>query len=369
MLTTIYDSIDQLDKADSPAIPDSYIYLLVLQSLVALADGFAAYVFPLYTTIVIQRPRAAGETSVRAPPALDLTTLNQDDPTTRGLQSVNGMVDSGWPGLLSALSFFISTNLSDELFGDVLGAFQNLTNVSGVLNLRTPRDAFLMSLSRLAIPPGVVSSIDTYMEPSTPRQGSVSDALGLASLTGGGTQVPGLSERNMACLKTIISTALYLSGSLGSTWFDILELLQNADYVMFLRGLRGPNTAKTPIASTKGFPGLSNSPIPPTANLQPAPRHPLLSDIDIPSVQAIITRLFDTSKNLDDDAFKDFVAALCKLSGEMVGMQSARPSGEFESVDDLTSPTLLVPGGSSTMTAKQRRRVSGMNLTKTLVCQ
>ncbi|KAG8975493.1 hypothetical protein FRC05_005562 [Tulasnella sp. 425] len=375
--------IDQLDKADSPIIPESYIYLLALQCLVSICEGFASFTFPIYSGIAVQRPRAAGDAVITAPPALDLSTLPDADATTHDLRVVGAMVDSGWPGLLSALSFYITTNLSDDLFADTLTAIQNLTNVAGVLGLRTPRDAFLTSLAKFAIPPGVVSSVDTYVEPSLPRTASVSDALGFTGLTSGPTQVPGLSERNMACLKSIISTAMYLAGSLGPTWFDILEVLQNADYVITLKGTRGSQSPSrrlsvvpsggTPrpsrIVSSTGSPNPAASP----STSQPVVRHPLLTELDPETIQLTINRLYDGTKNLDDEAFKDFVGSLCKLSREMVGMQASK-SIELrlsESMDEVMTPSLpsaLSPsaGGLSPMigTAKSSRRVSGMGASK-----
>ncbi|KIJ29789.1 hypothetical protein M422DRAFT_107343, partial [Sphaerobolus stellatus SS14] len=133
--------IDQLDKADAPGIPESYIYLLAIQCLVSLVEGFASLVLPLYNTITIVRPRAAGEAIVHAPPALDLPTLPEGDHGTVQLRIVHDMLESGWPALLAALSFYIATNISDELFADVLGAMQGMINVLGVLRLTTPRDA------------------------------------------------------------------------------------------------------------------------------------------------------------------------------------------------------------------------------------
>ena len=117
------NSIDQLDKADSPPIPDSYIYLLGLQSIISLCDGFASTTLPLFNTIVVQRPRVPGETVVRAPPSLDVSTLPPDQTSTAQLKAIHGMVESGWPALLAGLSFVVATNLSEELFADVLESF------------------------------------------------------------------------------------------------------------------------------------------------------------------------------------------------------------------------------------------------------
>jgi hypothetical protein len=50
------------------------------------------------------------------------------------------------------------------------------------------------------------------------------------------SQSPGLSERNMAYLKVLISIAIFLAGSLGQSLFTVFEVLQNADYVLGSKG-------------------------------------------------------------------------------------------------------------------------------------
>lgn len=347
-------SIDQLDKADSPPIPESYIYLLAVQCLVSLCDGLASFAGPLYTTIVIQRPKVAGDTIVRAPPALDIASLPKDEPSTKQLGIVRDIIESGWPALLAALSFIISTNLSDELFVEVLASYQALTTVSGMLGLTTPRDAFFTSLSKLAVPARVVSSLESYVESQTPRStASFSENFGLI----GPTQAPGLSERNMACLKVMISSAVFLAGSLAESWFGVLEVLQNADYVLTTKGV---GAGKRAIVS----PGATTTP-PLRDRSSSAPRHPLLSDLDPETLQMAIQRLFDASKNLEDGAYKHFIHALCRLSAEMVEMQSG---GEVTLVtDDSHEDVASIVGLSPRSGAPHRRRVSGIHIPRTLV--
>jgi hypothetical protein len=344
-----------------------------VQCIASLCEGFASFTGPLYTSIVVQRPRVAGDPVIRAPPALDLATLPPDEPATRHLRIVRSMVDNGWPALLAALSFIISTNLSDELFVDVLTSYQAMTNVSGMLALTTPRDAFLTSLAKFAIPSRVVASLESYIEPATPRSAvSLTENLGLTSPV----QPPGLSERNLVCLKVLVSSAHFLAGSLGENWYGIMEALQNADYVLTMKGSQsssgrrastftgGPNTPSRPVSgSTGGTSEAAKSAHPPQSA-----RHPLLADIDPDNVQLAIQRLFEASKNLEDSAFQDFVNALCKLSSEMIGMQSDATAtlGEAESTDELAASF-----SSATLSPRNdllhRRRVSGIHLPRTLV--
>jgi hypothetical protein len=357
-------SIDQLDKADAPPIPESYVYLLGVQCLVAICDGFATFAAPLYTTLAMQRlPTAgtasAGETTMRAPPALNVSSLAPDEPSTKGLTTVRNMVDSAWPAFLAALSFIISTNLSDELFGDVLGAYQSLARVAGMLGLTTPRDALLVGLAKCAVPGKVVASVDAHVEPSTPRT-----ATGLSNLSlSTSPTTPGLSDRNLACLRALVSSAAFLAGSLGEGWFDILEAVQNADYVLTLKGTRAASKNGAVAILRKSSMGTT-APMP--GQQQPLAKHPLLTDVDPESVANAIQRLFDTSKNLDDSAFRSFVDALCKLSLEMVGMQTGLSPiiSTTPSMDDIVSPSSSLLGPSS---FSQRRRVSGIHLPHTLV--
>jgi hypothetical protein len=65
------------------------------------------------------------------------------------------MLNEGWPALLAALSFLLTSILSDPIFGDVLDALQTLVRASHCL----PRDAFL-TLAKAALPPGVVAALD-----------------------------------------------------------------------------------------------------------------------------------------------------------------------------------------------------------------
>jgi len=359
-----YLSIDQLDKADAPPIPEAYVYLLALQCLVSLCEGFATFAGPLYTTLVVQKLRMPGDAAIRAPPALDITTLSPNECSTAHLFIVRDIIESGWPALLAALSFIVATNLSDELFADVLSSYQAMANVSGMLGLVIPRDAFLNNLAKYAVPTRVVSSLETYVEPQTPRSATIqlTDSVGLTSPM----QAPGLSERNVACLKVFISTALFLAGSLGESWFGVIEVLQNANYVLTYRSGHQSTPSKKgtfhPISSGGGNSAARSSSN--VSDTPPVSRHPLLADLDPESMLGGIQRLFDASKNLEDSAFKDFVNALCRLSGEMVGMQTASLSG-FESEESLEEKALL-----SSITkgeAINRRRVSGIHMPRTLV--
>jgi hypothetical protein len=104
--------------------------------------------------------------------------------------------------------------------------------------------------------------------------------------------------------------------------------------------------------------------------------HPLLADIDSESVQAAIQRLFDAHIMPGDSAFCDLVGALCKLSLEMVSMQSGvdvgAGTGTAEGALDVEED--YIPSASTSATSLitrterfSRRRVSGIHIPQMLV--
>jgi len=320
--------IEQHDKAEAPIIPETYIYLLALQSLDAVAEGI--YV-------------AAGQTA-------------------ESQEHVRGMAESAWPALLAALSYGIGTNLSDVLFAEVLSAIQDFTVACGLLRLDTPRNAFLSVMSKYAVPPPAVSAMQTYMDtPAAPRNNSITaDSLGLGALTGAPVGPPSLSERNLACLRSMVLTARILATSLGDAWHDVLETLQNASFML---GAKKPALAsrRSIVASSPQI-GFSPTKGRNSSDLGSAENRPdVFDDLDTESIQSAINILFDGLRDLDDKAFTTFVEALCQLSAEMIGMGGIMTTGEgTNNGSNPPSPSVILSPGDST------RRASGINISNSI---
>lgn len=160
-----------------------------------------------------------------APPALDLESA-PNEPAYNILRTTKAMADAGWPALLASLSFFLTTNLDDDLFTFTLTSFQNFTTTCGVLALKTPRDAFLINLCKFAVPHAIVSNLASIDPSSSTRSQSASiitagtDALGLTTSQ---HQPMSLSTRNLLCLRSLVGVSQALAGSLDETWFYVFE--------------------------------------------------------------------------------------------------------------------------------------------------
>jgi hypothetical protein len=146
-----------------------------------------------------------------------------------------------------------------------------------------------------------------------------------------------------------VGVAQTLASSLGPGWHDVLETLQNANYLLSMA--RKPNARRT----TSGQPPQHHHWLGPIfAGWGPTRGS---ADLDTETIQAAVTTLFERSRELNDEAFTIFITALCKLSSEMIGMNPV--------VDLTKSPTtptgLLSPGADS-----GRRRTSGINISQSI---
>jgi hypothetical protein len=74
---------------------------------------------------------------VRAPGPLDPTTLPEIEPALAGLRTVRAMLNAGWPAPFGVLSFLLTSNLSNPVFGDILDALRTLVRAAGCLALPT----------------------------------------------------------------------------------------------------------------------------------------------------------------------------------------------------------------------------------------
>lgn len=263
-------SIDQLDKTEAPMIPETYPFLLALQCLASVANGFHTFVWPFYSHRITDHGPSPSALSLEPPFDGDVAVL----------APVKTMVDAAWPALLVALAFYMSTNLDDALFGETLGATRAFAAACGAISLVTPRDAFLTSLCRLAVPPALLAEAEGA----------------------------GLSTRHAAALRAVISLSIELAGTLGSTWETVFETLQSAELATQAAAVQKTRR----VGSTSG------------------------GTADVEDVTPDIARLFEVSTRLDDKALDGFVCALCHINAGLLGMTDE--SRQIERQMDAMSP-------------------------------
>ncbi|MCJ1436306.1 hypothetical protein MMC27_005684 [Xylographa pallens] len=333
--------IEQLDKLEPPSVPPAYLYSLVLTCVTSFSEGLARFLLPFSIPVEVrskkkQRPIKDDEQQETETPEKDERPVMARKPRLTRSQSISGsklpinplsleshvlysqirgsasMVDTCWPALLATYSTFFHAALDSEYYHSLVRSFQKFSQVAGLLGLSTPRDAFLTTLGKNAVPPSVVSAFaipSSALHMAERRdarrrengfQGSESKLGPLPNTTvdkprqsvdlGGVT----LNTRNLLCLRALVNLGIALGPILQSAWSIILETLQQADLVITHISLqrRGTHNGQTtPIAGTDNA---------------------FVGDIgnEIAAVNTAATRMFESCRDLPDEAFLDVVRSL-----------------------------------------------------------
>ena len=271
--------IDQLDKSEPPILPATYIYSLALTCITTFSEGLARFLLPFTvpTENKVKRKKpntkdVAGESHVerkaekiqfwggRKMPVNPLT-LN-DHVLYHQIYTSGHMVEHCWPALLAASSTYLNATLDSENYHALIRSFQKFTQIAGLLDLATPRDAFLTTLGKSAVP----SMNTTVASPQTNGQGPVTLAGEIVDNDRGSRSaptnqprqprksldlsLPSLNTRHLLCLRALLNLGIALGPVLRQSWTIILETLQQADLII---SLAAPGRRKQSRRSTGGL--------------------------------------------------------------------------------------------------------------------
>jgi hypothetical protein len=334
--------IEQLDKQDPPNAPETYIYSLVLASLNNLSESLAKFILPLtvptsdkskkrpktteeeFREEEIERPNSSHGNGLgrhRSQRKLAVNPLSlKDHKSYENIKIASDLIDQSWPAILACCSTFFNAALDVENYRTLVRLFQKFSQIAGLMHMDVPRDAFLTTLGKSAMPPNLTTAGVNSAGPQPPSAPSfLSNAKGLLSVESIVNQAssllpdrrrssidggePVLNVRNLLCLRALLNLAIALGATLGKSWTIILETLQQADRV--LASLGGKSLLSS--LSTEGSQAQIGS--------------------EITAVQAAASRLFETTTDLPDGAFLFFLSSLCGL----VDIKSEKPAPSIKS--------------------------------------
>ncbi|KAI1848856.1 hypothetical protein JX266_005284 [Neoarthrinium moseri] len=396
--------IDQLDKTEPPPIPESYIYALTLSCITSLSEGLAKFILPLTvpgdsrgrrkatkqsdagrdspaaipeegiepSKTVIDRAGTANSLErsgsfKRNPVPVNPLTL-KDHPLHQEVKICAQIVDECWPAILATCSTFLYAALDSEYYHGLVRAFQKFAHVAGLLQLATPRDAFLTTLGKAAVPPNVFTAClnagSSKPTPATPAADTPSSILGnargllsvdnLVTPVGAAgerqrqasidaTTVPQtLNTRNLLCLRALLNLGIALGPTLASSWRIVLETLQQADFVLFSTGKAA---GRTPLAGKGADQRADSEAASLIANF----------GVEIRAVETAAARLFESTVDFPNDAFGEVVEAICTLLERHLEQQSEPESRPQSSSSQALTPPIQ---GRRTPSGQHRRLLS-----------
>ncbi|XP_031571220.1 protein MON2 homolog isoform X2 [Actinia tenebrosa] len=336
--------LDHLEKQETPSIPDGYTLSIAFACILEIVKG-------LNTLVVHTSPE---KPSIEGWIEPDVKHVKESD-TGVGTVSINAMdqgasnnhvgkemVNASWCGVLASLSLLLESSNDETGTEAILKSFQMFSNVCGVLSLTTPRDAFITSLCKAALPPHYTLTIVnphsgkaqvSYIKNPSSSHGMGSDAQGgggsdqpvlsrTMSFPGGGgsgavvtgTSVGGshgpvsLTAKNVQCMRALLSLAHCHGTILGTAWHMVLITLQHLTWILGLKPSTGGTLKAMPTTEAPNL-VISQSMM-----------------AELPVLAAILSRLFETSQYLDDVALHHLVDALCQLSS--TSMEQAQSNKE-----------------------------------------
>lgn len=373
--------IDQLDKTEPPSIPESYLYSLTLACMTSLSEGLAKFILPLTVPGDSRnrkrsnKPETERETHAQGPggsaehsagratlersasfkktPVPTNPLMLEDHPLHAEVKICAAFIEECWPALLATCSTFLYAALDSEYYHGLVRAFQKFTHVSGLLQLATPRDAFLTTLGKAAVPPNVFTaclnagtaraasptgphetpnsiftnargllSVDSLVGPTTPSSEKTRQlSADMSPAT--------LNTRNLLCLRALVNLGIALGPTLSSSWRIVLETLQQADFVLFASG---KSAGRTPTATRAADQQADQEASQLLANF----------NTEIRAVETAASRLFESTIDFPNSAFVEVVTAVCDLIEKDDAEPPSEPSSRPQS-PPFAGPALKTP--------------------------
>ncbi|KAL7772009.1 hypothetical protein CFE70_001962 [Pyrenophora teres f. teres 0-1] len=214
----------------------------------------------------------------------------------------------------------------------IIRAIQKFTQVAGLLRLSTPRDAFLTTMGKAAVPSNLLLANVSSMASGAGEKPSVfSNAKGMLSVDSFVSQassmstdknrqpshdasVPTLGPRNLLCIRALLNLAIALGPTLQSAWSIIFETLQVADLVM---ALSSQASGRAPGPGSRMDADVNAEKL----------------EAETSAVQSAARRLFESTVDFPNESFCEVLQALCSLlngapsseSGSRTPTTSGRP--------------------------------------------
>lgn len=357
--------MDLVDKVEAPALPVTYVYVLVLTCINRFSEGLAKFLLPFTAATNSipkgrRRPTSSGYGQQDVEPnngregkSKSDSTQSYDESTQSGANyHINplalkdheqyrqictsaSMVENCWPALLATSSTFFNASLDSEYLHLLIKSFQKFTQVAGLLDLETPKDAFLTTLAKHAVPAHIgelsrtpilgsqensenddeddrpENEEDSSFKRDAPPRASRDAVLRFTSIT----------TRNLLCLRALLNLGIALGPVLKRSWMIILETLHQVDCILVAslsydkKGSRQREVMSEDQA--------------------------LITEKE--AVEMAVRRLFQSTSGLSDQAYLEILDCFSTLAYNISDLSGQQNRTTHTASSDLLSPQVVTP--------------------------
>ncbi|KAJ9651869.1 Endocytosis and vacuole integrity protein [Neophaeococcomyces mojaviensis] len=333
--------LDQFDRSAPPEVPVTYVYTLVLGCTSAFSDGLSKFVMPL------SMPKRKLPSKIED---LEADEMSEGEPKRRSsirnalgsqkyqqlvnpltrqdlgqrpdIENCAKMIEACWPAILASCSTFLNAALDSYFYHILVRTVQKLTQVSGVLELFTPRDALLTTLAKVSVPANVSTLMNALygtklaLQPEAndeqethdvskkpPVQNTPRQSVDLIPQT--------LNVRNLLCLRALLNLGIALGPTLSeSAWTIVFQSLSQVEALMSVG-----TTARSVQTSTTAS-DTNDGPAPTTLAGE-------FSAVDVAR-----KRMIESTKTYSDSALKSVCKALFEMIEDVMPAQSVDSVGK-----------------------------------------
>ena len=370
--------VELLDKIEAPVLPATYIYSLALTCITSFSEGLARFLLPFTipgesrakrkqtisteTTDNGSSEKKSTRTHSYGGRKTPINPLTLKDHVLYSQISTSGhMVEHCWPALLAASSTYLNATMDSENYHVLVRSFQKFTQMAGLLDLATPRDAFLTTLGKHAIP--VLNSIAITPEigrsaPVDDVSDSDRDSSPAPNVRRHSTDlaVPVMNTQHLLCLRALLNLGIALSPVLKKSWTIILEALLHADLLLSAAGQARKKQTRSSASLTEQ-----------DATSERAASGEGLG-VEITAVETAASRLLEATSDLSGEAFVEFLSCLCSLLHIDSPQPTVRKHQKVRSVSNFI-PEGGVLGQSDVFTLERIDSVIQSNITRLLETQ
>lgn len=323
-----------LEKLEPPGIPEGYGISMVYMILIDITSSISRSIFT---------ESAQSDEKIRS------KDICQFDDENRPLYLQ--LINSSWTGLLTAFVPLIDAATDEIITESILKAMQNFAALCGMLDLLSPRDAFITAICRSAFPPHYALSIFNLTQSDDFRCHSRSNSQDLNNqlinpcnesdfrqqIVAVGTPLPSaslphsvmqapvmLTAKNLQCMRAILHLSHCNGSILGSSWHIVLATLQHLVWILGLKPSTGGSLQAIPKPALETNVGIQTAVM-----------------ADLPVLSQMLSQLFETSQYLNDVALHHLIDALCKLSQEAMELAYANKEPSLFAVAKLLETGLV----------------------------
>lgn len=353
--------LDQYDRSAPAEVPETYIFTLILGCISAFSDGLSKFIMPLSVpnrkssvpggddrydaddTQLQQRMSSRNNSSYSKHQQLINPLTRKDISRLSDVEECAKMIESCWPAVLATCSTFLNAALDSYFYHLLIRTVQKLTQVSGVLDLNIPRDAFLTTLAKVSVPANVSSLMNIFYAGHPACQ---NDSGSSQNGEAGQIQTPILSTpkqsiellthslnvRNLLCLRALLNLGIALGPTLSSSaWTILWQSLEQVEALMSVN------------PATKAAQGSSST----TANEGSSPN---TLAAEITAVDTARRRMIDSTSAYAEPAFQVICKSLFQMIEDIIPVREG-PLDSIKSADLTLRPKAT--------THKSTRSVSG----------